>query len=722
MKKHIYGRSVSRRTFCKTVAGGLCLPLLGPLSRLVSAADSDPPSSLFWVKNIPLQPFLHEGGGNYHAGVEWLLALMGGHGLKFYRSSEETALGGPDGMIQPDDVVLIKVNAQWKYRGCTNSDVVRGLIQRILDHPDGFTGEVVIIENGQGRGSLNCDTKAYYSDSLVHANANDERQSFLYLVDTIFRDVRVSSYLLDPISSNFISPDDHRSDGYRRYEDVSYPCFTTAGGKRIEMREGVWQGDGYSQNLKLINVPVLKHHDSGGSEITASLKHLYGILSMSDGQSPYRHYSGLGRTCGKMMVSIRTPVLNIIDAIWVSHLQLTGYPASATYRANMLLACQDPVALDYWAAKYIMYPIDFNIRHRPDYPGIDHWLSDAEQIINERGGLHNPEAGILPGLVTKSEARMQTFTYEGPNLAPLIVSSPNGSETWQAGTTQTISWAYSGNIGPYVKIELLKSGVLNRTLSYYTSTGSNGSGFFVWSIPSNCTPGSDYSVRITSFSNSGVKDVSDAAFTIVPPPAPKIAVAYPNGAESWQAGSSQTIRWTYSGDIGPYVKLELLKNGSFNRTILYYAPTGSNGSGSFVWVIPSNCTPGPDYSVKITSFYHGNVTDNSDAQFTIAPPPPPGIAVLYPNGSEAWRVGTVQTIRWTYSGDIGPYVKIELLKNGILNRTISYYTSRGTGGNGSFVWLVPSVLTAGPDYRIRITSVTNALVKDATDADFSIIK
>jgi len=69
---------------------------------------------------------------------------MGNQGLPFYRSSQETLLSGPSGLIEPNDVVLIKVNAQWKYHGCTNSDLIRGLIQRILDHPDGFNGEVVI--------------------------------------------------------------------------------------------------------------------------------------------------------------------------------------------------------------------------------------------------------------------------------------------------------------------------------------------------------------------------------------------------------------------------------------------------------------------------------------------------------------------------------------------------------------------------------------------------
>jgi hypothetical protein len=344
---------------------------------------------------------------------------MGQQGLKFYRSSQETTMSGPSGMIESDDVVLIKVNAQWKYRGCTNSDLIRGLIQRILNHPNGFSGEIVIMENGQGRGSLNCDTSSSYGgDTSIRANANVESHSFLYLVNTVFGDPRVSSFLLDPVRSTFIGDTDHVTNGYRRYENISYPCFTTAGGRRVELREGIWQEAGHTQNLKLINVPVLKHHDTGGSEITASLKHLYGVVSMADGQSSFRHYSGLGETCGKMMVSVRTPVLNLIDAIWVSHSSLAGYPASTTFRSNEILASQDPVALDYWAAKYILYPIDNNSRHHPDFSGIDQWLRSARDIINIRGGLYKPESGILIDSVTKNEEEMVVHSIRLSNAAP----------------------------------------------------------------------------------------------------------------------------------------------------------------------------------------------------------------------------------------------------------------------------------------------------------------
>jgi len=363
-------------------------------------------NAIFRVSQIPDNAVTP---GNHHLGVDALIQLMGGNGLKFYRSAQSGADRGPDGLIAPDDVVLVKVNAQWKYRGCTNSDLVRGLVQRILEHPDVFRGEVVIFDNGQGHGSLNCDNTQLYDNDDVHANAQNESHSFLWLVNSLFQDSRVSAFLLDPIGRTFISAADHVTNGYRTYENVSYPCFTTAGGRRIELREGIWNGSTYGSNLKLINVQVLKHHDVGGSEITASLKNVYGILSMADGQVNFRHFAGLGETCGKMMVSVHTPILNIVDAIWVSHSSLIGYPAEMTFRANLIAASQDPVALDYWAAKYILYPINDNPRHHPDYAGVDTWLTGARDLINGRGGFDQADRGIQVRTVTKSESEMRLF-------------------------------------------------------------------------------------------------------------------------------------------------------------------------------------------------------------------------------------------------------------------------------------------------------------------------
>jgi uncharacterized protein (DUF362 family) len=397
--------ALTRRDFLRSLAAGASAPYLTKLPHSRSAAVLN---DIFWVKRIPDDPYYDPGQANHHLGFDSLLYLMADNGLKFYRSSGGHPFAGPYGLIAPADVVLIKVNAQWKYRGCTNSDIIRGLIQRILEHPDGFSGEVVIVENGQGRGSLRCDTRASYGgDTSVHANANDERHHYLYLANDVFDDPRVSAYLLDPIRGIFIGDHDHAKDGYRKFENISYPCFTTAGGNRVELKEGIWRAGRHRGNLKLINVPVLKHHDTGGSEITISLKHMYGLVSMLDGQSAFRHSGGLGETTGKMMALAARPVLNIVDAIWVSHASLKGFPESATFRANQLLASQDPVAADYWAAKHILYPIDGNFRHHPDFAGVKRWLVRAAETINQRGGLRNPEKGILVGRVTRSESEMR---------------------------------------------------------------------------------------------------------------------------------------------------------------------------------------------------------------------------------------------------------------------------------------------------------------------------
>jgi uncharacterized protein (DUF362 family) len=408
--------SLTRREFFGLAGAGALAPLLAGRGRAATTAGLIQ-NPLFSVTQIPDLPFTDASAPSRHLGVETLLQLMGRQGLKFYRSALVTSLGGPQGLVAADDVVLLKVNAQWKYRGATSSDVVRGIVQRVLEHPDGFRGEVVIFENGQGRGSLNCDTRGggTYADNAVHANAVDERHSFLYLVDQVFKDPRVSAYLLDPVRGIFIGAADHVTQGYRKLENVSYPCFTTARGTRVELKEGIWTGAGYAQNLKLINVPVLKTH--GGSEITGALKHFYGVLSMDDGQSSFRHYAGHGETVGKMVALVRPPVLNVLDCVWVSHGALGGYPAGSTFKANRLVGGQDPLAIDYWASKHILYPVNKKAGHNPDNATIQGWMNAAQAVMNGRS-LKELASGLQIDAVTKNENEILVYEAAAGTTPP----------------------------------------------------------------------------------------------------------------------------------------------------------------------------------------------------------------------------------------------------------------------------------------------------------------
>ena len=549
---------ISRRGFLRGSLAGFILSALHLPSRS-NPVQANSISPLFWVKDIPSQPFYGGGNANSHYGIDSLLQLMGEHDLKFYRASQETDLSGPVGLIGPDDVVLVKVNAQWKYRGCTNSDLIRGLVQRILDHPEGFIGEVVLVENGQGRGSLKCDTDGgHYPDNDVHANANDENHSFVFLVDHIFNDTRVSYYLLDPIRNTFIGANNHTGDGYRRYENVSYPCFTTAGGYRVELREGIWTGSDYRQNLKLINVPVLKYHDVGGSEITASLKHVYGIVSMADGQSGFRHYSGLGETCGKMMVSVRTPVLNIIDAIWVSFSSLAGYPSSTTHRANQIVASQDPVALDYWASKYILYPISNSPRHLPTFSGVDAWLARARDTINARGGLYRPDSGIMVDLVTKNEGEMVVHSFAGVRLL-----TPDGGEVIQSGSNYLISWEAISKAVTFKLTYSMDGGQTWKRIADDILTTTHE-----WSVPPPKNNRRECFVKVTGYDAKGNRvgvDRSHAPFTI------EVArVVSPQEEDVWLAGNSYDITWSTFKTVAPVtnVTIYLTKDGGTTWTFL----------------------------------------------------------------------------------------------------------------------------------------------------------
>lgn len=409
---------VTRRDFIKNVAITGAATYVTGVGNPNNADAAWVKSQVFKVEQCPV----HDNHLR-HVGVDNMIDLLSEYGHKFYNSLNPHQWCGPSGLISSNDVVVIKVNCQWKCRGTTNTDVLRGLIYRILNHPDGFTGEVVIFENGQGQGSFDGNPRAWGAyDSYpikddVIVNAEDESVLTVdYLVNTVFSGSPVSSYLLDPIRNNFILDTEHSSDGYRIISDVSYPCFTSAGSNRIELKEGIWNGSTHDTNLKLINVPVFKTHN--GSGITGALKHCYGTLSMDDGSSGIRHYTQSGTQCGKMYTLVRAPDLNIVDCIWVSQEELMGYPVSATTRTDILLAGLDPVALDYYTSKHILYPIGGSkqSRHNPDtHSGLINHLTGAQDYINTHGGIRGES-------VNQGDANIEVITRVASTIPVLGVA------------------------------------------------------------------------------------------------------------------------------------------------------------------------------------------------------------------------------------------------------------------------------------------------------------
>jgi hypothetical protein len=169
--------------------------------------------------------------------------------------------------------------------------------------------------------------------------------------------------------------------------------------------------------------------------MTSSVKNYMGITDLSGGPDP--HHGGrltkeyynfhsfpfnkwspgpepgmLGSAIGTFMQTIRKADLNVVTAEWVG---LSSRKDSPVCHARAVLASNDPVALDYHGAKYILFPNSKLPIHDPR---------------NKRGPLHTYltkcaelSGGILDGPrveVKSYDFRLKTFQEKDK----LLISGP----------------------------------------------------------------------------------------------------------------------------------------------------------------------------------------------------------------------------------------------------------------------------------------------------------
>jgi hypothetical protein len=322
--------------------------------------------------------------GDRFPGLDLLVTQMGHEGLKFYKSATVTMESGPDGLIGADDVIAIKINYQWPDRGGTNTDLLRGLIRRIVDHPDTFTGEIAVCENAQFNSTSGFDRLANNAQDIA-LSPHDVVVWFQGLGYTI------SHYDWTPVRYTSVSEysEGNNTDGYVVYDydaqlhgRISYPKFRTSHGTYISTRFGIWDpiGETYDrESLKFINVPVLKsHHATYGA--TACVKNYMGVVTRELSTSSHSAigYGILGALLGEIQVAD----LNILDSIWINANPYDGPWTSyaAATRRDELVASTDPVAADIWAVSKILIPAFQHNGYSPPwpYPSADPYNSGSE--------------------------------------------------------------------------------------------------------------------------------------------------------------------------------------------------------------------------------------------------------------------------------------------------------------------------------------------------------
>ena len=301
-------------------------------------------------------------------------------------------LDGPAKYIGTTDVVVIKGNAQWPNQGYTHTGCIKAVIDQVLQIP-GFSGEVLLCDNIQAGNGLGAGTSGFDATpgnrtnnwpdknwtQLVADYASQGKPVGLvqWVTDTTWRTPVLplpswSSW--DPAGGTGWSRCFLNCNGRNTY--LSSPVFESPlnKGRMIDLQNGVWEGGSYTgRKVKAIFMPTLNNHGSGEEDyagITSAVKSFFGSTEIyhdsshgddtvwnsyySIHSSSFTQHSAqaAGQLVGAYLKNLYAPALYITAAMfsgWNSRISSTG--AAAT---NTVLACENPVSLDYIAGRDVI--------------------------------------------------------------------------------------------------------------------------------------------------------------------------------------------------------------------------------------------------------------------------------------------------------------------------------------------------------------------------------
>ena len=327
-------------------------------------------------------------------------------------------------------------------------------------------------------------------------------------------------------------------------------------------------------------------------------------------------------------------------------------------------------------------------------------IVDSTSAATESYPWTAPSVSSVQCLVKVSDASNSIVTDRSDGvftiLGLLALTSPNGGESWTAGTSQSIMWTSTG----ITSVKLEYSVTNDSTWTTIVASTGAAAGSYSWMAPN--VSSTQCRVRISDVSNTTIHDQSNTVFTIIG----NVAVTSPNGGEFWIAGTTQNITWTSTGVTN--VKLEYSPDNGWNW--LEITASTKAISGSYSWFIPSMSTI-TSCRVRISDALYTTLSDISDGEFTILPQM---VTLTSPNGSESWTVGTTNNITWISNVST---VKLEYTtNNGLTWTTIVESTEASTG---SYAWTAPAI--SSMQCKVRISDASNASVNDESNSLFSLL-
>jgi len=351
---------LTRREFLKALGAFAAIPVLGRRLNQLGLPE---------VQNQTVDVYVARNGTPV-TNVERVIALA----------------GGIQRFVDHDDVVVLKPNGQWPNQGYTHTQSIKALVDVILSRPGGFGGEVILMEHVH-RTPSEAMTGSYCWNMSADKRVNNwPAMNYLELVAD-YHNRGFPNVTADPLydsgQGNWVKVtgpaavgavqqgwvhSSYTTAANGRTVELSYPILRSSySDKLIDLKNGVWNGGGYTgQKVKLIFLPNLNNHGSFNSEDyagpTSALKTHIGIVDFGNLTGYNLHGVGynspispqaMGESVGYLITQLLHPAFYMTCAEFTGHRSRTDTTAAHTKTVGL---CTDPVTLDYWMCKYVMYP------------------------------------------------------------------------------------------------------------------------------------------------------------------------------------------------------------------------------------------------------------------------------------------------------------------------------------------------------------------------------
>ena len=331
-------------------------------------------------------------------------------------------VGGVEKYIGAEDFVVIKGNAQWENQGYTHTGCIKGVIDNILNI-DGYNGEILICDNVQGMepyGFQSTPSQRLHNWSEHNWDSLAAEYQAAGKPVATKRWINTETDLAGPILEDGWVRDFFDFKGMPTY--LAYPVFESplTPGTMIDMKNGIWREGSYDgRQVKALFMPTLNNHGNGWDDysgVTSAIKSFFGATAINcspnclwnHNGNTYRHIHSIsfslnradyaGELVGRFINTMYSPSLYITAAMWSGHYSRTG----AATETKTVLACENPVTLDYIACKDVISPHAY-------------WLNPDEDYNTRKQILGCLNAGI--GTINPYEYEIIQYDFDNPTVS-----------------------------------------------------------------------------------------------------------------------------------------------------------------------------------------------------------------------------------------------------------------------------------------------------------------